>query len=511
MKKATGTIKTNETLTLSPGESVISVYFFTNATVSSGQGDIYLYNSPSTAISVGYNVVPAQVGVLNATYYINGNYTVVNVYVNNVGITQSMLKGLAGTVYVNYSTYVITTLDINISSPAIKLLPRITVLAPHWALVNVTINLLAPKTCPSFSVFYNGEFYVNNTYIGGVLIPCNGEGVAWNVINVTYTGYYITLSITNTTITTRIGIVFPSINLVYYLWNMTGNGEYVIANLSIYGPYKYVVLGKEVSNSTLQVKYSLPINNTVLTINTGFNNITIQRPTPSIVLESPAISIYPQVINVVINITMPSTLTYQGVLSTFLNGSLYSSTIVYLPPGKSTLVNVLIKPMMPSIYVVNVEFGVWSSNNITVANVELYGLNVQAKPLVIIGHDEAVNITLNDYPPIELPVNLTLQGCINETMTVTANTSLSLGFDRECALLITASTYALTSEAISYWDYLNLWINNTVGYYNGYPLILNETIRAYATFLNGSEVPSTVLINGSSTFTPQTLGSSQLH
>ncbi len=91
-------------------------------------------------------------------------------------------------------------------------------------------------------------------------------------------------------------------------------------------------------------------------------------------------------------------------------------------------------------------------------------------------------------------------------MTVAANASLSLGFNKECALLINASTYTLASEAISYWDYLNLWINNTVGYYNGYPLILNETVTAYATFLNGSRVPATVLINGSTTLTLQSLG-----
>ncbi|GAB6948347.1 hypothetical protein JCM16161A_24770 [Vulcanisaeta sp. JCM 16161] len=496
----------NETLTLNPGTSIIRVYFFTNATVSSGQGDIYLYNSPSTAITLGYNVIPAQVGISNATYYINGNYTVVNAYVNNIGTIRSTIRGLTGTVYVNYSTYVITALNINITSPTINLIPRIIVLAPRWALINATISLSTPKACQGFPVFYDGQFYVNNTYIGNVLVPCNGEGITWNVINTTYTGYHVTLSITNTTIMARVNIVPPSINVIYYLWNITGMSEYITVNLSIYGPYKYVILGREVGNSTLQVRYSLPINDTVLTINTGFNNITIQRPAPLISLESPAITIYPQVINVIINVTMPSTLTYQGALDTFLNGSLYSSTIVRLPPGKSTLINVLIKPMMPSMYVVDVEFGAWSSSNITVASVELYGLNVQARPLVIIGHAEAINITLNDYPPMGLPINLTLQGCINETMVVTANASLSLGFSKECALFINASTYTLTSEAVSYWDYLNLWVNNTVGYYNGYPLILNETITAYATFLNGSKVPAVVLINGSAAFTPQALG-----
>ncbi len=204
----------NETLTLSPGTSTVKVYFFTNATVASGQGDIYLYNSPSTAITLGYNVIPAQIGILNATYYINGNYTVINAYVNNIGVIQSTLSGLTGAAYINYSTYTITTLGINITSPVIRLLPRITVLAPRWALVNVTITLSSPKTCSSFPVFYGGKFYVNNTYVGSVLVPCNSEGIAWNAMNITYRDYHVTLSITNTTITATINIIPPSINVV---------------------------------------------------------------------------------------------------------------------------------------------------------------------------------------------------------------------------------------------------------------------------------------------------------
>ncbi|WP_243669645.1 hypothetical protein [Vulcanisaeta sp. JCM 16161] len=231
-------------------------------------------------------------GISNATYYINGNYTVVNAYVNNIGTIRSTIRGLTGTVYVNYSTYVITALNINITSPTINLIPRIIVLAPRWALINATISLSTPKACQGFPVFYDGQFYVNNTYIGNVLVPCNGEGITWNVINTTYTGYHVTLSITNTTIMARVNIVPPSINVIYYLWNITGMSEYITVNLSIYGPYKYVILGREVGNSTLQVRYSLPINDTVLTINTGFNNITIQRPAPLISLESPAITIY---------------------------------------------------------------------------------------------------------------------------------------------------------------------------------------------------------------------------
>ncbi|WP_237699703.1 hypothetical protein [Vulcanisaeta moutnovskia] len=500
----------NETLTLSPGASTVRVYFFTNATVSSSQGDIYLYNSPSTAITLGYNVVPVQVGITNATYYLNDNYTVINTYIINVGVLQSMIRGLAGSVYVNYSTYTITVIKVNITSPTIKLLPRITVLAPHWALINATIELMTPKSCPNYPVFYKGVLYVNNTYVGSVLVPCNSESITWGLLNMTYTKYYIVLSITNTTINTGISIVYPLINVINYLWNITGTNEYVFANLSVYGPYKYVVLGHEISNSTLQVMYTLPMNYTVLTINTGFGNITILRPTPIISLESPAIIIYPQTLNVVVNVTMPPTLTYRGLLNTYLNGSLYSSMTVNLPPGKSTLISIIVKPAIPSIFTINVKLGIWSSSNITAASVEINGLSVQVKPLVIIGRAELINITIIDNPPIELPVNLTLQGCLNETTTVMANTSLSLGFNNECALYINASSYTLTSEAISYWDYLNMWLGNIIGYYEGIPLILNETVTAYATFLNNSKVPATVLINGTSTFTPEYLGSTTL-
>ncbi|WP_243675031.1 hypothetical protein [Vulcanisaeta distributa] len=356
-------------------------------------------------------------------------------------------------------------------------------------------------------MFYYGEFYVNNTYVGSKLVPCGSIGVVWNLLNETYTGQYMVLSVAGMNIMANISIVPPLINVVNYLWNITGTNEYVIVNLSIYGPYEYAVLSHYVSNSTLQLTYSLPANYTMLTINTGgFGNITVSRPTPLISLESPAVTIYPQPINAIINITMPPTLAYQGLLNTYLNGSLYSSTMVDLSPGESSLLGMVIKPTVPGTYVINVELGALASINVTVMSVELFRLSIEAEPLVIIGHNETINIILNDYPAISVPVNLTLQGCINDTTMVMANTSLSLGFNRECALLINASAYTLTGEAISYWDYLNLWINNTVGYYDGYPLILNGTITAYATFLNGSEVPATVLINGSTTLTPRYLG-----
>jgi hypothetical protein len=54
----------NETVLLNPGQTIIKFYFFTNSTVGSGQGDLYLYNSPSTALSLGYNVVPPRLVLL---------------------------------------------------------------------------------------------------------------------------------------------------------------------------------------------------------------------------------------------------------------------------------------------------------------------------------------------------------------------------------------------------------------------------------------------------------------
>ncbi|WP_243666284.1 hypothetical protein [Vulcanisaeta sp. JCM 16159] len=297
----------NTTLILGPGTSTIKINFVVNSTVSNGQGDIYIYNSPSTALSLGYDVVPVQVSIINATYYINGNYTIVDTYVNDVGKMNFVIGGFTGTVYINYSTYTITTLKIGVVSPTVRLLPEIVLLAPSWALVNTTIELMTPNSCPSFPVFYYGEFYVNNTYVGSKLVSCGSIGVVWNLLNETYTGQYMVLSVAGMNIMANISIVPPLINVVNYLWNITSTNEYVIVNLSIYGPYEYAVLSHYVNNSTLQLTYSLPANYTMLTINTGFGNITVSRPTPLISLESPAVTIYPQPINAVINITMPPT------------------------------------------------------------------------------------------------------------------------------------------------------------------------------------------------------------
>jgi len=499
----------NETVLLNPGQTIIKFYFFTNSTVGSGQGDLYLYNSPSTALSLGYNVVPAQVGIVNATYYLNGNYTVVTTYVSGLGTMTATVDGLSGQVYVNYSTYTITTLSINLPSPSIALIPRVALLAPRWVLINTTVTLTAQE-CPSYPVFYRAVIYVNNSEIGSISTPCGESGFVQGMLNMTYTGQSITLVISGTTIMSTIVFAPPSMSVVDYLWNVTETYEYVYVNISVHGPYQYLVLNHRVANSTIAVTYELPSNYTILTINTGFTNITITRPTPETSIQSPWVAVYPQAIDVHINVTIPPALMYQGPLYVYLNGTQSLITTVDLPPGKSTIIDTVVKPTAPGIYLVTVALGPLVSNNITVASVELLGIHVESKPLVLIGHQEYVNITINDIPSIELPINVTLRGCTNESITVIANTSLALQFNRECPLYINASTYTLSSQSISYWDALNVWLGNVVSYYDGEPLILNGTVEVYATFLNGSRVPAPVLVNGSSTYILQSPGPSSL-
>ncbi|WP_243680199.1 hypothetical protein [Vulcanisaeta souniana] len=119
---------------------------------------------------------------------------------------------------------------------------------------------------------------------------------------------------------------------------------------------------------------------------------------------------------------------------------------------------------------------------------KLINLLIQAMPLVIIGRSEVINVTLIDEPATPIPINMTLQGCSNESMTVMGNYSLTLSFNNECRLVVTAKSYTLSAINVSYWDYLNLWLGNVIAYYNKMPLILNGTVTAYATFLNGTRI-----------------------
>jgi hypothetical protein len=496
----------NETVLLNPGQTVtVKFYFFTNSTISSGQGYVYLYNGPTTALTLSYSVTPAQVNIVNAEYYLNGNSTIVNVYINNVGEEQLTVSGLSGLAYINYSTYTITVLRINLAPPIITLTPKVVLLAPGWAIINVTVTLTSQK-CPGYPVLYRAVFSINNTYIGDVEAPCGASGYVQGVLNVTYTGQLITLTLTGTTIESTVVLTPPRISVVDYLWNVTDTYEYVYVNISVYGPYRYLVLGHEVENSSLLVTRVLPANYTALIINTGFTNVTLTRPTPSISLQSPEVTIYPQAINVSISISTPPTLAYRGSLHVYLNGSLSQVSTVNLPPNASVTVNANIKPTTPGFYLLTVALGPLSSKNITIASIELLSIEVETTPFVLVGHQEYVNVTINDVPAVELPVNVTLHGCVNKTITVMANTTLPFKFDYECALVIEVSIYTLTSRSVSYWDALNIWLGNVVGYYDGRPLILNGTVTAYATFLNGSRVPAPVLINGSSMYTPQSLG-----
>ncbi len=120
----------NESVTLDPGQNSIRFYFMVNSTVVNGQGDVYLYVSPSTAESIVYSIVPIQVSIASVNYDISRNYTMVNVQASNIGSLTTGFPGLSGTVYVNYSTYTVATFSINIPSPNLTLSPQILEVAP---------------------------------------------------------------------------------------------------------------------------------------------------------------------------------------------------------------------------------------------------------------------------------------------------------------------------------------------------------------------------------------------
>ncbi|WP_243680198.1 hypothetical protein [Vulcanisaeta souniana] len=169
------------------------------------------------------------------------------------------------------------------------------------------------------------------------------------LINATYTDWRVALTVTGTNISNVINITPPSITITNYVWNVNRTDIYVNVTLSVSGPYSYLVLGRVVTNSSIESMYTLSPNDTSVTINTGFSAFTIQRPKLIMNLSSPWLVIYPQPIKITLNITAPQHLAYAGNISIYINNTLYNQTSVDLQPGESITINAELSPDEPGL------------------------------------------------------------------------------------------------------------------------------------------------------------------
>ncbi|WP_238375004.1 hypothetical protein [Vulcanisaeta thermophila] len=494
----------NMTVTLKPGQNTVNLYFTVNGQVAQGQGVIYIRISPGGSLSLGYSVVPVQVGIVSAVYNYSGNNTVVKVYVSSLGTFTYSLTGLKGTVYINYTTYVVTRLDISIPNFSITFTPTVELMAPNWVLLNTTMYFSTMGACPGYPVYYNIPITVNGTSITTETLNCGVNYTTWFPLNETYEGGVLTLVINNANY--EIPMIKPTINVCNDTWLLMNNEVNANITICVTGPYNYVVLNEVVSNSSITVPATMPINSTELTLNVGFENITLTPPKPSIKVIASNVTLYPNPMMITIEVLMPRNAEYRGSVELVVNGTLMNKTGVQIPRNGSVVLTTEVRPYLgPGTYVITTKLGPFTTEVVSY-DVEVLRLYITARVLTVVGHSNNVTVVLMDKPVINLPINVTLTGCENETLTMWGNTTITLTYDRECSLNVMARLSTVVNETTLYWDDLNLMLTNVVNHLNATPILLTGTINAGAFFDNGTAVPAPVLVNGTTEFEVQTPG-----
>ncbi|WP_342783982.1 hypothetical protein [Thermofilum sp.] len=488
----------NMTVTFPPGQSTLQFSFNVNGFVSQGDGYIYLYTGPNDKLSTSFQVKPASISILSASYDTSIDKTNIQVAVQPAGITQSIdIKGTSGSLQVKLSTYTVGTLAFSIPSPNVVLQASPQIVAPLWFTASLQATLTVSGQCPSFPVDYRIQLKVNGTEVGGKVFKCGETASLSNTLNLTRTtaDTYTLVANNNPAWATKVRIWLPKIQVSLKKWTVTDNGSNVVLQVSVSGSHRYLVLGRIVSNESFEISYDLPAGNKTLVLDTGFEKREIGMPPVILKVYAPEIVLRPYLVNYSLSINTNATV--KARVKILLNGTTIGEALFDAEKNIST-VKLSTVPKAPGAYVLRGE--AWFARNETIfIYVSINGVKVSADRFRLLGTNTTITAYLFIYPRIPASINLTLAGCgLSTFKKVPANSTISLGFAEPCTLTVKAQVLNYTDQATVYWDVLNLYLAGQLGYMGAEPVIGNGTVRGEAKFSNGTLVPGKVTVNGES-------------
>ena len=495
----------NMTVSLPPGQSTLQFSFNVNGFVSQGEGYIHLYTGPSDRLSTSFQVRPAAVSILSASYDSSTDTTNVQVAIQPAGVTQSVsIRGTSGTLQVKLSTYTVGTVAFAIPSLVVVLQASPQIVAPLWFTASLQATMTTSGPCPSFPADYRVQLRVNGTDVGGRVYRCGETASLSYTLNLTRTPAetYTLIANDNPSWATKVRIQPPKIQVSLEKWTVTDNGSSVALRVGVSGPHRYLVLGRVVANESLEVHWALPAGSKTLVLDTGFEKKEIEMPPITLRLHAPEVVLHPYPLNYSLSILTNATV--KARVKILLNGTLIGEAFLDTERNIST-VKLSTVPKAPGAYILRGE--AWFAGDETrFLYVIVRGVKVSADRFRLPGTNASITAYLFVYPRLQASINLTLTGCgLSALRKVPANSTISIGFAEPCALTVRAQVLNYTDQATVHWDLLNLYLAGPLGYIGGQPIVGNGTVRAEARFSNGTLVPGKVTIDGESeVYAPET-------
>ena len=484
---------------LQPGSTDLTIYFRAVNSISSASGSFILQLDPNNQVVVPFLIEPATIKILDASFDSKQGRTLVNVLVQPVSLlVQLQLSGLAGDAPIPLSTYFVGVVTVRLPQYSITLAASPLLVAPNWLLVNVTATVYTGKPCPEYPVYYKIGVYVNSSYLGEARFQCGNPAYVSSNLNISLaqSSRFALTANANPSWNTVIQVVPPRITWKLTEWKITDNGSLVTLLLNVTGPHKYLVLGHQVSNGSFTVERFLVAPNTVLRVDTGFGDIEAEMPEVSLDVRLPEVVIYPG------NVTLTLSLNTSALIDATFELSLDGKRIGEVRLSGEGILEKLaeFQPEEPGELTVSVKSW-FAGKEKKFFYVKIFNISIDAPVLKLLGEEAKITIIVNSYPPLPLPVNVSISGCESKSFQVPSNTSFTLGYNASCWAVITASILNYSDTRRITWDLLDLYLEDVIGQIGNSPIIPLGVVRGYSVFTNGTRVPARVLVNGLEDYT----------
>ncbi len=491
-------------VTLRPGENSVRLSFRVVGPVARSSGQLVL-DLGGEPLAVPFTVEPASLAVTRASFDSSRNMATVEVNVQPASLqVQVAVRGLSGEAPVPLSTYYAGYVSVQLPSYQVRLTARPVLVAPSWVLASVTASVSTAGSCPQYPVSYNVVVSVNDSTIGTASFLCGASASLESALNLTSSprgARLLLVANREPSWSTALEVVPPAIRASLSEWVITDNGSLVSLEVRVEGPHKYLLLGREVSNETLLLEERLPQGETRLLVDTGFESIDVHMPAVELLIEAPEVVLYPSPVR--LRILVNTSATINATLQLELSGR---------PAGRLPIsgrgrveVSAEVTPLEPG--EVRVAVRSWFAEGVRrVYYVRVGGVEVRAPPLVLLGSTAQVAVLLSAYPPLPLPINVTLRGCESRLLRVEGNSTLTLSYPYPCVAVVEAKLLNYSGAATVTWDALNLHLERVLARVGEQPVVPAGLVRGYAAFSNGTRVPAQVLVNGAESYETWELG-----
>lgn len=491
-------------VTLPPGENSVRLSFRVAGPVARSSGQLIL-DLGGEPLALLFSVEPASLVVAKAFFDSSRGVTTAEVVVQPASLqVQVTVRGLSGEAPVPLSTYYAGLVSVQLPPYQVKLSAKPVLVAPSWVLVSITAGISTVGSCPQYPASYSIVVSVNGSHIGAAGFLCGSSASLESLLNLTSSprGVRLLLVANNEpSWSTVLEAVPPVIRVSLTEWVITDSGSLVSLEVRVEGPHRYLLLGREASNETILLEKSLPRGEKVLLVEAGFEDIEVPMPRVELAIEAPEVVLYPGAVR--LKVTVNSSALLNATLQVEVAGKPAGKLLV---SGKGRVeLSAEVAPEEPG----EIEIAVrsWFAEGVRkIFYVHVRSIGVQAPPLVLTGGEARITVLLRAYPPLPLPVNVTVRGCENRSLRVEGNSTLALSYSHPCVATVEARLLNYSSSTSVTWDVLNLHIENVLSSVGGQPVVPAGRVRGYAAFSNGTRVPAPVLVNGAESYEASELG-----